>query len=82
MRGIKGARELLHEERRTHCQWIWSGGSVNHQLEEGNNYERVYRVAFVEQVCFTPSVSDLKPAGQPYVPCPEDARDKQGDNAR
>lgn len=55
---------------------------VNHQLEEGNNYERVYRVAFVEQVCFTPSVSDLKPAGQPYVPCPEDARDKQGDNAR
>lgn len=55
---------------------------VNHQLEEGNNYERVYRVAFVEQVCFTPSVSDLKPAGQPYVPCPEDARDKPGDNAR
>lgn len=41
---------------------------VNHRLEEGNNFERVYRVAFVEQVCFTPSVSDLNHAGQPYVP--------------
>lgn len=41
---------------------------MNHRLEEGYNFERVYMVAFVEQVCFTPSVSDLKPAGQPYVP--------------
>lgn len=47
---------------------IYGVVGVNHRLEEGNNFERVYRVAFVEQVCFTPSVSDLNPAGQPYVP--------------